>query len=138
MKDLLTNSVIVFESDFFFNAITHRAYIRRVRRQLVKQKKLAIKRCIDVKIILNEKRRKAKLNCDSEVNFISRQLIKKLDLPSFTVVGSDARTIDNSRLQTFDVHFLLISVLNINDVPRFFEEFFMKVSMQNDLILEMP
>ena len=138
VKNLLINSVIAFEFDFFLNAVTHRVYIRKVRKQLVKQKKLVIKRCIDVKVILNEKRRKAKLNCDSEINLISRQLIKKLDLPFFIVVGPDARIVDNSRLQTFDVHFLLISVLNINDVFRFFEEFFMKVSMQNDLILEMP
>ena len=137
MKNLLINNVIVFEFDFSFNAVTHRVYIRRVRKQLIKQKKLVIKRCIDVKIILNEKRRKTKLNCDSEINLISRQLIKKLALFFFTVVESDARIVDNSRLQTFDVHFLLISVLNINDVSRFFEEFFMKISMQNDLILEM-
>ena len=137
MKNLLINSVIVFEFDFSFNAITHRVYIRKIRKQLIKQKKLIIKRCIDVKIILNEKRRKTKLNCDSEVNLISRQLIKKLDLFFFTVVEPDARIVDNNKLQIFDVHFLLISVLNINDVSRFFEEFFMKVSMQNDLILEM-
>ena len=90
-----------------------------------------------MKIILNEKRKKAKLNCDSEVNLISRQLVKKLDLPFSIVVEPDARTVDNSRLQTFDVHFLLISVLNTNGVSRFFEKSFMKVSMQNDLILEM-
>ena len=137
MKDLLINNVTAFEFDFSFNAITHRAYIRRIRKQLVKQKKLVIKRCIDVKIILNEKRRKAKLDCDSEINLISRQLIKKLDLSSFIVVGPDARIVDNSRLQTFDVHFFLINVLDINGVFRFFEEFFMKISMQNDLILEM-
>ena len=81
--------------------------------------------------------KKTKLNCDSEINFINRQLIKKLDLFFFTVVESDARIVDNSKLQTFDVHFLLISVLNINDVFRFFEKFFMKISMQNDLIFEM-
>ena len=83
----------------------------------------------------NEK--KTKLNCDNEINFISRQLIKKFDLFFFTIVELNARIVDNSKLQTFDVHFFLINVLNINDVFRFFEKFFMKVSMQNDLILEM-
>ena len=137
MKNLLINSVIAFEFDFFFNAITHRIYIRKIRKQLIKQKKLIIKKCIDVKIILNEKRKKTKLNCDNEINFISRQLIKKLDLFFFTIIELNVRIVDNNKLQTFDVHFLLINVLNINDVFRFFEKFFMKISMQNDLIFEM-
>ena len=82
-------------------------------------------------------KKKTKLNCDNEINFINRQLIKKFDLFFFTIVKFDVRIVDNSKLQTFDVHFFLISVLNINDVFRFFEKFFMKISMQNDLIFEM-
>ena len=105
VKNLLINNVIVFEFDFFFNAITHRIYIRKIRKQLIKQKKLVIKKCINVKIILNEKRKKTKLNCDNEINFINRQLIKKLDLFFFTVVEFDARIVDNNKLQIFDVHF---------------------------------
>ena len=58
----------------------HRIYICKIRKQLIKQKKRIIQKCIDVKIILNEKRKKkTKLNCDNEVNFINYQLIKKLD-----------------------------------------------------------
>ena len=36
----------------------HQIYIRKIRKQLIKQKKLIIKKCIDVKIILNKKRKK--------------------------------------------------------------------------------
>ena len=51
----------------------HQIYIRKIRKQLIKQKKLIIKKCIDVKIILNKKRKnKIKLNCNNKINFINR------------------------------------------------------------------
>ena len=137
VKKLLIDKVFDFEFDFSFKINTHRVYIRKVRKKLTKTKKLIVKRCIDVKIILEKQQKKVKLNCDNEINLISRKLIKKFNLLFFFIADFDTRIVDNNKLQNYSVHFLIINVIDKNDISKFFEKSFLKINMQNDLILEM-
>lgn len=137
VKKLTTSSPSESDSELSFKVITHRVYVRRIKRELAKAKRLIIRKCVEVNIEIKERRVRSKLNFGSEVNLISRKFVKNLHLSLSAIDSFDTRTVDESRLQTFGVHFLTINVLNKDDVPKYFEEFFLKISMQDDLILGM-
>jgi len=115
---------------------SHRATIRRIRRQLKKADKLAKARCIFIETRIEDQLVKTLLDGGSEINCISRKLVRQLGLPR-SVIHEEASALGR-KLQTFGVHFLTVQIVDKNGYSRFFEESFLEVNMQEELLLGMP
>ena len=99
-------------------------------------KSLSKRRCIQLEMEAKGKMLKALLDSESEINLISRAMVKQLKLPPF-LINEKACGIANTKLKTFGIHFLTVAVIDKNGNQRFFEEFFLKVSINEDLIFGM-
>ena len=78
---------------------------------------------------------KTLLNSENEINLINWAIIKQLELFSF-FINEKACDIANTKLKTFEIHFLIVIIIDKNDNQRFFEEFFLKISINEDLIFD--
>ena len=79
---------------------------------------------------------KTLLNSESEVNLINRVKIKQLKL-FFFFIHEKACDVVNIKLKIFDVHFLIVVVIDKHEHSRYFEEFFLKININEDIILDM-
>ena len=100
-------------------------------------KSLSKRRCIQLEVEAKGKVLKALLDSGSEINLISRAMVKQLGLPP-SLINEKACGIANTKLETFGVHFLTVAVTDKNGNQRFFEESFLEVSINEDLIFGMP
>ena len=78
----------------------HRAVVRRIRREYRKLKALTKRRCIQLKVDIRSVGMRALLDCGSEINLISRAMVKRLGL-SPSSIHEKACGIANTKLETF-------------------------------------
>ena len=57
---------------------------------------------------------KTLLNNENKINFINRIIIKQLEL-LFFFINKKACNITNTKLKTFEIHFLTVTVIDKND-----------------------
>ena len=76
---------------------------------------------------------KTLLNSENKINFINRVIIKQLKLFSF-FINKKTYNIVNTKLKTFEIYFFIVTIINKNNNQRFFEKFFLKISINENLI----
>ena len=76
------------------------------------------------------------LNNKSKINFINRTIVKQLEL-SFFFINKKTCGIANTKLKIFEIHFFIVAIIDKNDNQRFFEFFFLKISINENLIFDM-
>ena len=136
MKKLINPDLFDKDSDFSKHLYNHRTIVRKIRKEYEKIKVLTKRQCIQLKIEINDKRIKALLNNESEINFINRVMIKQLNL-FFFFINKKICGIVNTKLKIFGIYFFIVAVIDKNDNQRFFEKFFLKISINENLIFDM-
>ena len=137
MEELTDSNLPNDVPDPLSHSYGHRAVVRRIRREYEKLKALTKRRCIQLEAEVNGRTMKALLDSGSEINLINRAMVKQLGLPP-SPINEKACGIANTKLETFGVHFLTVAVTDKNGNQRFFEESFLEVSINEDLIFGMP
>ena len=122
------------DSSLLKNQYDHRAFVRRIRKEYKKIKRLTMRKCITIYVETKNKTMKTLLNFKSEINFINKAMIKQLNFFS-TLNNEKATIIINTKLKIFEIHFLIITVTNKHDVQRHFEKFFLKININENIIL---
>ena len=136
MKKLIDLNFFNNVFDFLNHLYEYKTIIQRIRKEYEKLKILIKRRCIQLKIEINDKTIKMLLNNKNKINFINQVIIKQLNL-SFFFINKKACNITNTKLKIFKIHFFTIAIIDKNDNQRFFEIFFLKISINEDLIFDM-
>ena len=76
------------------------------------------------------------LNNENKINFINRVIIKQLNLFPF-FINEKVCNIVNTKLKIFEIYFFTIAIIDKNNNQRFFENFFLKISINKNLIFDM-
>ena len=133
----------LIDSNFFNNVLDllnylyeYKAIVRRIQKKYEKLKILIKRRCIQLKVKINDKTIKTLLNNENKINLINRVIIKQLNL-SFFFINKKACDITNTKLKIFKIYFFTIAIINKNDNQRFFEKFFLKININENLIFDM-
>ena len=126
-------------TDFIMSASNIRIRQRRVCKKKIRAKKLATAKCLTHHVTLTdfEDVRRILLNTESEINLIRHSLCKKLDLMISDVSTKNIQIINEKVISSHDVHFLNIEISNHAEHQRYFEEFFLAMNMQKNLVLDM-
>ena len=136
MKKLTNSDFVNYVLELSINLYSHRTIVRKIRKEYEKIKSLNKKRCIQLKIKTKNKMLKTLLNSESKINLISRVIIKQLKLFSF-FINEKTYNIINTKLKTFEIYFLIVTIIDKNNNQRFFEKFFLKISINENLIFDM-
>ena len=75
------------------------------------------------------------LNCEIECNLINKNFAKKLKFLSLDDAHVNVVFIDKSSMKTQNVYFSRFNVTNRQNHDWFFEEFFLKIDIDNDMTL---
>ena len=136
MKKFIDSNFLNNVSDFLNYLYEYKAIVRRIRKKYEKLKVLIKRRCIQLKIKINDKTIKTLLNNENKINFINRVIIKQLNLFLF-FINEKICDIANTKLKIFEIYFFTVAIIDKNDNQRFFEEFFLKISINKNLIFDM-
>ena len=135
VKKLIDTNIFDVDSNFSKHSHYYRTVIRKIRKKYKKLRVLIKRRCIQIKVDIENRRMKILLNNENEVNLINRVMVKQLELSLFSIYEK-ACSIANIKLKIFDVHFLIVAVIDKYEHSRYFEESFLEVSINEDIILE--
>ena len=136
VKKLIDSNLFDDDSNFSKHSHYHRTVVRRIRKEYRKLKILTIRRCIQLKTNIKDMKLKTLLNCENEINLINRIMIKRLKL-SFFFIHEKTCDVANIKLKIFEVHFLIVVIIDKNDCSRYFEKSFLKININENLILNM-
>ena len=136
VKKLINSNFFDEDSNFSKHLYDYRTIVRRIRKEYEKIKALTKRRYIQLKIEINDRRMKTLLNSENKINFINRVIIKQLNL-SFFFINKKTCDITNTKLKIFEIHFFIVAVIDKNNNQRFFEKFFLKININENLIFDM-
>ena len=136
VKKLIDSGFFDDVSNTLKNSYDRRTIVRKIRRKYRKLKILIKRRCIQRKIKIKNNVMKTLLNSENEINLINKVMTKRLKL-SFFIINEKTCDIINIKLNIFEIHFLIIVVIDKNDHRRYFEEFFLKININENIILDM-
>lgn len=125
-NDVSDSDVNSIENFKFYAVVRQfRAVRRREEREKRKIKKLSIIKFIHIVIIINEHRITALINFDSEVNLLSHQLAKQINLKLDMQEKITLSIINDKRVNIYDIHFLNMKINDKLNHIRYFHEFFL-------------
>ena len=136
MKEFIDSNFFNNVFDSLSHLYEHKAIVRRIQKEYEKLKILTKRRYIQLKIKINDKTIKTLLNNENKINFINRIMIKQLSLFLF-FINEKICNIINTKLKIFEVYFLTVAIIDKNNNQRFFEIFFLKISINENLIFGM-
>ena len=136
VKKLIDTNIFDVDSNFSKHSHYYRTIVRRIQRKYKKLRVLIKRRCIQIKINIKNKKMKTLLNNENEINFINRIMIKQLKI-FFFFIHEKTCDIVNIKLKIFDVHFLIVVVIDNHEHSRYFEKSFLKININENIILDM-
>ena len=130
-------------SDIFSSFDAFRAARRRQRRVEVKAARIAEKRklvvipSVDIDVVIaGQHVLRALVDSESEINFISRRLIQRLKLASsVNLEPIRVKSISESKMRTYEVHFLNLKVKDDSGTARYFNEFFLEADISDEKLV---
>ena len=123
-------------SCFFTNS--SRFYRKNRRRKKTRTIKLVIVKIIKIQVnVTKYEIVNITLNSEIECNLINKVFARKLALLSFDDAHINVVSINKLLIKIQSVYFLYFNITNRKNYNRFFEKFFLKIDIDNHIILSM-
>ena len=88
-----------------------------------------------IDIIIESHVTKILMNSNNEINLMSIQLTRKLNLISIMTKNIIVFIINDKRLKTYDVHFLNMKIIDRKRHIRYFNEFFLTSNITHERVV---